>query len=127
MLCWRKAPWMKNITRMRKFLHMNGRQSHLLLPLNYKQATHLLPLLFMPTPHLFYKIYLQISKRGYFILLWHFLVFCAAISMLGILFYFIIFLDRNIFGFSLSVCLRMRQKKSINLHRKHCVVIRRKN
>jgi hypothetical protein len=75
---------MKNIARMRKFLHMNGRQSHLLLPLNYKQATHL-PL----SPLIVRRQHLPADLRGYFIVA--FFGISAAISTLGILFYFIIF------------------------------------
>lgn len=78
---------MKNITRMRKFLHMNGRQSHLLLPLNYKQATHR-PLRPHPTHR---QQHLPADLRGYFIVAFFGILCVVLLLFLYLAFYFIIF------------------------------------
>lgn len=83
---------MKNITRQRKFLHMNGRQSHLLLPFNYKQASSNNT---RPPIHntIHSHRHLPADPRGYFIVAFFgiFLRLALALLMLflhGILFYY---------------------------------------
>jgi hypothetical protein len=90
------VPWMKNITRQRKFLHMNGRQSHLLLPFNYKQASSNNT---RPPIHntIHSHRHLPADPRGYFIVAFFgiFLLLARSAHAICMAFYFIIFILYN--------------------------------